>query len=493
MSNDIGQYIYIARVLEVYPATYTARVEVIDSTDNNFGAIVECRILAMRLSSDGAATVNFPMPTDTVYISSQRSKSSPDIVGYVPNVNLPPSYASHQQQLTPLEHIGTRDKNYLGGRINNRNSSPGDVLPGDEISVGKEGQTIANLTGGSLLFKAGALSQIILTKLRSTIKIVSRRLHIFTDFGEIVSESENGAAYLAINGNTTVQKSNKTVGNYDYNIKLGGENMFSASFASVFNNTINKTGGVATTLGYLQTRIKEDSATEYLSSNESIVGLDYTEYTGRNYKQTVKGNLKSHAVGKRNISTTGSHSEIVGGQSRSTYQGIRQEIIKGITVLATDGEAHGINVGMGDYNITIGDLSLGVTPSPVLAGKFGNYNLRIINGDIDMRTYLGKYLAKATIKATVDGGAHVELKALVAALEANMKHLDGLSGSQDPVVTALRLQTEIATKIIATYNSHTHPVFVSTPLGPGSGTASATPSQMSSIDVASISNSTVVA
>lgn len=497
--SDLGDYIRLARVLEVYPAKYTAKVQYLSSPDGEFDTTPECRIMSLKLSMFGDMSVNLPSPEDRVYVSVQRSLNHPEIIGYPSDVSEAPSKFEYQHQITPTTMYGATDPLLGGGTLNFRSVGAPDVLPGDQVSQSEAGSIMGLLRGGSAILKASPLAQIIASKFRGTVTIVSRRLKIFTDFGEILSTSEDGNASLRIRGNTDVKKSNKHTGDYDYDVALGGKNLFSAKLKDSFWAVVDGDGKLRlkakTVQVLLETppdiRIMGDSFQRNEGSKTTEITVDNTTLVKKNNKITVRG--------KSTQLIRGSYTQTVGGHVRKTCNATVSEVIKGISPLSLDPIAKNVRIGAGDYVIDIGNPSLGGTPAPILGPTLGSYKVNLLAGDysvssivgnIDMSTLFGTATVSGTLKASLASQAISELNANICALEGTISMLAGVSGSTDPVVTALRLFQEVNNKIIMVFNTHMHMV----PQAPGGTLPSAPPSGgMQPLDPTAIGNKDVLA
>jgi hypothetical protein len=69
----------------------------------------------------------------------------------------------------------------LENGLRREGSMPIDTIPGDKVIKGDRNNLIAVLKGGSVIAKASALSQIVLSKLDDLVRIVSRNYEFFSD------------------------------------------------------------------------------------------------------------------------------------------------------------------------------------------------------------------------------------------------------------------------------------------------------------------------
>ena len=458
--TDLGPDIAIATVLEVYPDTYTAKVSTVASYDGSFGKTLECKIYAMKITDYGAVSVSFPLPQDQVYVSTQFSESLPAIVGYVTSAREYTAPTEHQARLTPLQN---KDTTLPSGVTNIRGKAPADALPGDEFQTGNDGQVLGMLTGGSLIAKASTLCQLLLTKTRATAILVARRFKIFTDFGEIISDSKNGTASLAIRGNSQVKKSNATQ-SYETEIQIGGEQALKAVLSNNFDLSVNHAGDTALDAAYLNVNIMQDSNTDILGdSNSNVFGEKST---------TVYKDSHLHILGSQNQTVEASdtslflssHLKTVTKKNTLINQSVYEEKTAGISLTSTSKDSKKVTVERGDYTINIGEL--GAIPAPITLPYLGSFNVSVLlgkinnevtAGDINNSVTLGNVTNSTKIgKSSVEAVLGIaELTGLLSELNTEMRKLSG-SGSNDPVVTALKLTQQITTKIINVFNFHNH-------------------------------------
>ena len=506
--SDLGPNISLGKVIEVFPNTYTATVTILASSDSEFGKTLECKIMSLRLDDFGSASVSFPMPQDRVYVSTQFSKTFPSIVGYETKPREHTLATEHQARLTPF--TPTTDTTMPTGTNSIRGKAPADALPGDDFKTGADGQTLAILTGGSVIAKATELCQLLLTKTRATATLVARRLKIFTDFGEIVSDSKNGTATLAIRGNTQVKKATASQA-YETEITLGGEKALQATLSNNFNLDVDHSGHTAINATSQNTTITQDTNTKIHGSSDLAVDGFQKVTIGKDKEEKLKASYKLNVGASSTHMIGGTYSKTVTGPIRTKTHSVSIESIDGIGLAATDAKAKHFEISAGDFQVDIGSLSLKSIPPIILTGKTGSFKVQIMNGDamitalrgdMELSTVLGD-VRVATFKgdvkvlsgigdilcsteagdaelSTTKGDAKLstgagdvvtstilgkaktstllgeaELAGTKVLLEASVRMLSGAS-STDPVVTALKLTQQVQSKILAIFNSHNH-------------------------------------
>ena len=467
--SDLDKNISIGTVIEVFTDTYTASVHITSAGDESYGDVLECKIQVLKLTDLGAAAVSLPLPQDQVYVTKQFSKTTPSIIGYVTPARSATSTTEHQAKLTPLrQKTGSLPK----GLTNIRGKAPADSLPGDDFKTGNDGQVLGMLTGGSLIAKATTLCQLLLTKSTATATLVARRLKIFTDFGEIVSESKNGSASVAIRGNSHVKKSAKAE-SFDTELQLGGSQALNLNLNNKFNLAVDKSGNSSLNAVSKTEFITQDINTEIKGSSKIDCKGSQNIKIGKDKGQRITGVYKRIVNSSEELMTLGPAQKIVNGRNSTINHTTCVEKTTGLPIKSTENVAKEISVERGDFEVNIGSLftmpSLGTLPH---VGSFkvnvahGKIGMNTLFGDIEHSTVVGSVISSTVVgtnevsafigKATLKSDLGItEMTGLLSQLNTKTVQLSG-SSSSDQVVTAIKLTTQLFTKIISVYNMHTH-------------------------------------
>jgi hypothetical protein len=116
----------------------------------------------------------------------------PVIDGFLPRIDRDPTSAhsidsgsstADTGKLTPLE----------GNSFNS--SKPGDMLAGDHITTSEGGGMLAVLRGGTVVMKASALAQFIVSKLDDVARVVGRNIELMSEVGVEAFVSTKGTIY----------------------------------------------------------------------------------------------------------------------------------------------------------------------------------------------------------------------------------------------------------------------------------------------------------
>lgn len=99
---------------------------------------------------------------------------------------------------------GGADPNSYQRRLDYRSfnpNRPSDILPGDKVIRADDGAEISLQRGGIAVLKGSPMAQIILGKVKDFLRILSRRVQWFTDFGELIFKHEStGRVGLEVHG-----------------------------------------------------------------------------------------------------------------------------------------------------------------------------------------------------------------------------------------------------------------------------------------------------
>ncbi len=148
-------------------------------------------IWGMPSGGSGRSGVSFtPKMGDRVKLST--GMGYPVIDSFLPRIDRDPtSPISIDTGSTP----GDTGKltNMDGSSYNS--SKAGDQVAGDHIISSEGGGFLAVLRGGTVMMKAAALAQVIVTKLDECVRIVGRSIEFFSELGVEVTASVKGTAY----------------------------------------------------------------------------------------------------------------------------------------------------------------------------------------------------------------------------------------------------------------------------------------------------------
>jgi len=384
--KGLGDHLSIGRIHSVNPNTHTVNVYLF--AGRHAGRTPECTIpTAQKNEMSRSGILILPEVGDEVYVDWSKGPT-PSIGDHVPNVFQTEKKKEYKTQITPIRGFGGEDKFHANSGEKPYRFGPTDMMPGDKVFMGKWGNFIGVLSGGLTILKGGPLSQIILSKWRDTVKVVSRNFELFSDFGRIRMLSKKGLTSFELVGNATAQKSNgHKESDWDYVMRLGGKNLFELNLMrDKFNFSVDEDGQINLKSARSANITLAAAPNLHITGNQSVNvdGSKNEFYTGD--KQKVVRGLDTENVSRKVFVCTGAKNSVVSGpETRSCLRAVR-ESIRGTAItdlLSTVGKE--TRIGAGDFEIHIGNpLDLG-TPSPALLtqGKTGSYKLSVFLGDID--------------------------------------------------------------------------------------------------------------
>jgi hypothetical protein len=383
-TEGLGSGLSIGEVKTVNPTTFTAHVYL--RAGERKGVLVECTIRShMKHDASKSGAIYMPDFGDLVYVD-WRYGPTPMITGGVPQIQSPEVGTDFTTHVSPVRTFGGEDKFHSGIGDKNYRWGPTDLLPGDRMISARGGALLGVLAGGVAKLQASPLAQILLSKARDLVRIVSRNFEIFSDYGIMRMINNGGATSFELLGNSTGKKTNAHhESSWDYIFKIGGSELFDLSLKNLFRFRVDTDGAAWLTAKTAtvdlqqppQIRIRGDS-------QQQVDGHRSTTIGGDDWKR-VSG-TKTERMGRHAYVNSGARNEIVSGPHQGNYLGTHREVVRGTSLTSIDTVGKETRVAAGDYSIHIGDpLDLGV-PAPLLVGqlKSGDYSLKTFSGDITL-------------------------------------------------------------------------------------------------------------
>ena len=333
-------------------------------------------------------------------------------------------------------------------------SEPRDILPGDWVQRGTDGNLFGLLGGGVALMKGSPLAQVRAHLLQDLVEIISRNYRHVTDMGEFTVTNTDGRVNMRFRG-ASDQLSESGVDEQRWTIKmdLGAEgDLFNFELCTAENQTLFKlhvdssggceifgVNGVALTSG-------------------SRAGGRHTEEHTTDSSRTVTGDRASSTGGDETREISGAATTNVGSDYElSANNDIRIQAFRDGVLSA----GRNVRIGaQGDSTAPTGDslvfdvnagnwvVNVGTTASPLGGIKMntvtGAINLKSsLGGDINAETLLGNIkLSAQTVKIPT-----TLMDSVVLGGEVLVSHL----------VKFEELQQHL-TQLYVALDTHTHPV-----------------------------------
>ena len=406
---DIGEtglasHLSIGRVLEVNTNTYTAAVYIISG--RHAGLTPECVFRCLSKNTASRSGVVFiPEKDDEVYLDWSYGPT-PVITDHFVDVVNEETARGNKQKILPVESFGGADKFFKGLGRKPYRWGPADLMPGDKMIMGKLGNYLGILSGGLAVLRGGPLSQIILSKYRDYVKIISRNFELFTDFGIIRSRNIKGQTNFEILGNATGRKTN-SIGEtaWDYVFRLGGKNLLDLQLMrDKFQLSIDSDGHttIKTAASFSVDMASAPEINITGNQTHNVDGSKEEFFTGDN--QMVVRGTRTLKAGRLITSVSGADNKVVAGPVTKNYMRTFTETVRGTSATDLSTIGYHSKLAAGDYQITVGDpLDFG-TPSVLLLAQLqtGSYGVKVFVGDIDFNIAIKGDIKGSTLLGNVD-------------------------------------------------------------------------------------------
>lgn len=316
-----------------------------------------------------------------------------------------PALNPKTQKLKSVQSVGSKhisklkdlNKNTKGPDF--RKGRPDDLLAGDWLRLGSEGNLVGVLEGGVSVLKGGELSQVIASKVGDLLRLVGRNTDLLSDFGEIKFKNEDGRTSMTLEGGsqqTTESSPHKQ--NYTIKASLGAAGdtvsfkILKPDGELAHKYHISPTGQVTTVSQSDQKTIKENQHT--------WVGGEETKKVGGDSTTEVDGNASTHTAGSEEKTVGGSFSQrslqgnfnITSGQEfHLTSLRKSTETVGGDVESPTPGSvAKTTTISNGSWLVDIGNPTAGSSPS-----ARSGFKVKTREGNIELNTDVGKVQLKS--------------------------------------------------------------------------------------------------
>jgi len=316
--------------------------------------------------------------------------------------------ADNKFSLTDTEGFGGQglNKTALDTGSDYRNAQePSDVVPGDWVQLGSNGNSIGVLAGGVNVMRSTPLAQIRTHLINDLVEIISRNFRHITDMGEFTVQNNDGRINMRFRGGSD-QRSEAGPDEENWTIKfdLGAEGdllnfeLCTPEGQTLFRFHVDSEGkceifginGVAIHSGNLT----GGTAVETVTGNkrQSFLGNHETEVSGTQ-KHTVRGGVETNVLGDHTLSAGND----VRTQALRDY-GLSAGRNMYVAVQGNDtGESLIFDIASGNYFVNIGGVN---SPNPksgftmkTFAGDMnhestagGNFNITSLLGILQSKT-----------------------------------------------------------------------------------------------------------
>lgn len=300
----------------------------------------------------------------------------------------------------------------FGGQGNNRSvnpelgsfrkvNEPTDIMPGDFVQVGAEGNMIGVLSGGANVVKSSPLAQVRTHALNDLVEILCRNYRHVTDMGIMEVINDAGRINMSFRGGTD-QSTETGIDEEKWGIRfdLGSEgDIFKFELTTPLGQTLFRihvdAEGQCEIYGINGVSINSGSQAGGVKSEESTG--DRRATIGGNNTEEIAGDVAS-AVGGSETHTVDSSYTLSSGNDinlsalRDVGLGVGRNMAVQVMGPLIPGDALTFNVATGNFVVDVGEV---VSP-------FGNFQATTYEGDFDFKALLGGDFKVETLLGDID-------------------------------------------------------------------------------------------
>lgn len=368
------------------------------------------------------------LPTGITVAISRAFNGQPVIVGVMP---FAPDSQYNDTTFTLTGDTGSGGGDPLVSGQGNGNyrtpKTPRDLIPGDEATVGPEGNAIAVLTGGVNTMKSG-LAQVQTHMLNDMVQIVCRNFRMHSDMGTSEIKNDGGNLNYSFRGgaNQSVEAgTDQEKWTIRFDVGAIGD-LFRLELTRPDGNTIFKfhvnSDGKVEMFGAQGIDLMggNNHTQKHLKDREVVIKGADTQTIGSNQTKQIRG-TKDETVSNNATQTVGNDRVVSVVRHETKTVGGKQEekIVGGNALTAKPGDiARETTINNGSWKVNIGDPLAGASPA-ALAGfdlstfmgnitqqikTKGDYTVSTLLGNVDLSTLAGNVALKTTAgTANLDG------------------------------------------------------------------------------------------
>jgi hypothetical protein len=284
--------------------------------------------------------------------------------------------------------IPTNRPDYRGPR-------PKDILPGDWLRVGTQGNLIAVLEGGTNILRSSFNAQVVTSREKDLVKIHGRNVDIFSDFGELKFENEGGQTSFTLRGGS--QQLNESSPLLDENftiaLDLGAKGdvynfrITNQRGIKKYNFHIDAEGNVTSRSGYINEVIVGDKDTHLIGSKQEDIEQDLSVTVGGNTYTSINGNSARQVLGDSETLVGNNLNASAGKDVNINATRTLSISAGGDTTPKPSSRAIKVTAINGSVEISIGDPGSGDKQT----AKSG-FILKTFTGNIELNSKLGKII-----------------------------------------------------------------------------------------------------
>lgn len=372
--------------------------------------------------------------------------------------------------VTAAPNIGGSDGTYSNqGHTDYRGLRPSDVIPGDWVRMGTQGNLIGVLEGGLTILKASEVAQVIASKTYDSLRLIGRNMDIYNDFGEFRFRNTNGNCSMQLRaGSKQTTQTSPDKENYTIRADLGDAGQL-VNFritdpdGHVLSSIIMDPNGSVTRTATGDTNDSVDgNLTESVGGDKdkTVVG-DETILIGGDSTEQLAGNKNIQAAADLTLQS-GNDIDQMSNRDISIGAGRNMDVSVSGDMTATPGtNALTYTVTNGTVYFDIGDPAAGDSQSAM-----SGWGVTTLLGDMTFSTTGGNFIVNTTIPNSVQLGGNAPLFhsmlyemfqtfiSTMGALIDSHTHLTPAGPSGPPIVPPYATSESLVPDIQSEYVTH---------------------------------------
>jgi hypothetical protein len=310
--------------------------------------------------------------------------------------------------VTAAPNVGGEDGTYSDqGHTDYRGLRPNDIIAGDWIRLGTQGNLIGVLEGGLTILKASEVAQIIASKINDSLRLIGRNMDIFTDFGEFRFTNNNGNCSMQLRaGSKQTTQSSPSEQNYTIRADLGDAGQLvnfritdpdGHILSSIVMDPNGSTTRVAT--GDAVDIVNGNLTQGYGSNKDTTIEGDESITVGGDSMEQVAGDKTIQASADLTLQS-GNDIDQMSNRDISVGAGRNMDVsVSGDTTATPGTNALTYTVTNGTVYFDIGDPAAGDSQSAM-----SGWGVTTLLGDMTFSTTGGNFIVNTTIPNSVQLG-----------------------------------------------------------------------------------------
>ena len=266
-------------------------------------------------------------------------------------------------------------------------SEPSDILPGDQVFVGQEGNSVGALSGGVSVLRSAPLSQVRTHAVGDLVEILSRNFRHITDMGEFIIQNEEGQVNMSFRGGTDQRaEAGSDEENWSIRMDLGSEgDLFNFELTTPQGNRLFRFHVDAE--GHVE--LFGINGIDFQSGSRN--GSGHTEDHSNSSARTVRGTRTSIVQGSETRQASSLTSTVDNDYALSVGNDLRTSVLRDTTFCVGRNLYYAVQGNNASESAVLFDVNTGdwLTDIGSPDQQGGSYLVRTIAGNIGFESTLG--------------------------------------------------------------------------------------------------------